>query len=51
MGQLTSDLLYDLANLIMVAMADGFVSEEEKTAIKRICKEINAKKTDFEESK
>lgn len=46
-----TELIRYLANLIMVAMADGFVSKEEKTAIKRICKEINAKKTDFEESK
>ncbi len=46
-----TELIRYLANLIMVAMADGFVSKEEKTAIKRIYKEINAKKTDFEESK
>ena len=46
-----TELIRYLANLRMVAMADGFISKEEKAAIRRIYKEINAKKTDLEEAK
>lgn len=46
-----ASLISYLANLIMIARADGVIDNKEEIAIDRICNEISAKRTDVEEAR
>ena len=46
-----ASLISYLANLIMIASADGVIDNKEEIAIDRICNEISAKKTDVEKAR
>jgi uncharacterized tellurite resistance protein B-like protein len=47
---ISKEIISYLANLIMIASADGVIDNKEEIAIDRICNEISAKRTDVEEA-